>query len=220
LKEEVKDFIDPENIPIEEGREIIMAGIKERIDGGKTATLIENDTIDIHTIFPPKLPNLGSFSIPCIAGKIEIERALCDLGASVSIMIYSLLYKLHLGSLQVSPFSLQLADSYEAQPISRLDNVPVNMRVIWVLEDFIIVDMPETDDAQTILGRPIFATASCHIDVRKGHITFEVEWRYAVFCHIKEKVVSSNSSLLDGFPPSPEIDMEDVLNFEDPPDFD
>ena len=38
--------------------------------------------------------------------------------------------------------------------------------------------------------------------------------------YMKEKVVSSNSSLLDEFPPSPKIDMEDVLNCEDPPDFD
>jgi len=37
---------------------------------------------------------------------------------------------------------------------------------------------------------------------------------------MKEKVVSPNSSLLDEFPPSPEIDIEDVLNYEDPLDFD
>jgi len=46
-----------------------------------------------------------------------------------------------------------------------------------------------------------------------------MEGRYAVFCHIKEKVISPNSSLLDDFSPSPEIDLEDVLNCEDPPDF-
>ena len=41
-----------------------------------------------------------------------------------------------------------------------------------------------------------------------------------MFCHIKEKVISPNSSLLDDFSPSPEIDLEDVLNCEDPPDLD
>jgi len=44
-----------------------------------------------------------------------------------------------------------------------------------VLEDFIIVDMPETDDTQIILGRPILATAGCHIDVRESQVSFEVE---------------------------------------------
>ena len=56
-----------------------------------------------------------------------------------------------------------------------------------MLEDFIIVDMPRTYDAQIILGQPILATAGCHIDVRKGRITFEVEGRYVVFCHTKER---------------------------------
>ena len=47
-----------------------------------------------------------------------------------------------------------------------------------------------------------------------------MEGHYVVFCHTKEKEVSPNSSLLDEFPPSPQIDMEDVLNYEDPLDFD
>jgi len=39
LKEEVEDLANPEDIPMEEGREIIMAGSKESNNGGKTATL-------------------------------------------------------------------------------------------------------------------------------------------------------------------------------------
>ena len=84
------------------------------------------------------------------------------------------------------------------------------------MENFIIVDMPEIDDAQIILAQLILATTVCHIDVRKGWITFEVEERYVVFCHTKEKVFSPSSSLLDALPLFPEIDMEDVLNCEDP----
>jgi len=84
--------------------------------------------------------------------------------------------------------------------------VPVNIGDIWVLEDSIIVNMPEAGDAQIIPSRPILAVASCHIDVRKGHITFEGQWRYAVFGHMKEKVVSPNSSLLDESPPTPDFD--------------
>ena len=86
-----------------------------------------------------------------------------------------------------------------------------------MLEDFIIVDMPEKDDAQIILGRPILATASCHIDVRKRRITFELEGRYVMFCDTKEYVVSPSSSLLDALPLFPKINIDDVLNCEDPP---
>jgi len=112
---------------MEEGREIIMAESKERNDDGKTAMFIENDTVKIPIIFSPKLLDPGNFSVPCIMGKVEIERVLCDLGASVSITPHSLLHKLHLGPLQATSLSLQLADGSEMQPIGRLNNVLVNI---------------------------------------------------------------------------------------------
>jgi len=55
LKEEVEDFTDPKDIPMEEAREITMAGSMERNDTGKTTTFIENDTVEISTVFQPKL---------------------------------------------------------------------------------------------------------------------------------------------------------------------
>jgi len=153
-------------------------------------------------------------------GKVKVERALCDLGTSVSIMPYSLFHMLHLKPLLATPFSLQLADGSEMQPIDKLDDVLVNIGDIWVLEDFIIVDTPKIDDAQIILDRPILATAGCHIIVRKGWIAFEVEGCYVVFCHRKEDVVFPSSSLLDALVLSLEIDIEDVFNCDDPPDSD
>jgi len=143
LKEEVEDFTDSEDIPMEEGREITMVKSKERNDGGKAATFIENGTVEIPTTFSCKLPDLGGFSIPCIVGKVEIERALCDLGASVSLMPYALFRKFHLRPLQIAPFSLQLPNGFKMQPIGKLEDVPVNVGDIWILEDFIIVDMLE-----------------------------------------------------------------------------
>jgi len=106
LKEKVEESINLEDIPIEEGREIIVVESKERNDGGKATTFIENESVEIPNIFPPKLSDPGSFSTPCTMEKVEIERALCDLGASVSLMPYSLFHKLHLGPLQLTPFLL------------------------------------------------------------------------------------------------------------------
>jgi len=60
-------------------------------------------------------------------GKVEIERTLCDLGASVSLMPYSLFHKFHLGTLQPAPFSLQLADGSETQPIGKLEDMSINI---------------------------------------------------------------------------------------------
>jgi len=74
-------------------------------------------------------------------GKVKIEGGLCDLGASVNIMPYSFFLKLHLVPLPTVPFPLQLVNGSMAQPLGRWDNVPVNIRDIWVLDDFIIVDI-------------------------------------------------------------------------------
>jgi len=76
MKEGEENFIDPKDTLMKEGRKIIMTGNKERNNDGKTATFKENDTVEIPTIFPLKLPDLGSFYIPCIVGKVEIERGL------------------------------------------------------------------------------------------------------------------------------------------------
>ena len=57
---------------------------KERKDDGKAVTFIEPEILEIPIFFPLKLPN--SFSISYVVGKMEIERALCDLGASISLM--------------------------------------------------------------------------------------------------------------------------------------
>ena len=43
-----------------------------------------------------------------------------------------------------------------------------------MLEDFIIADLTETDDAQITLGRSFFATSSCTIDVKGRWIIFVV----------------------------------------------
>jgi len=113
LKEGVEDPSDPEDIPFEEGKEIIMVESKERNDVGKAVTFIKNESLEIPTVFPAKLRDLGSFSIPCIVGKVEIKRGLCDLGANVNLMSYSLFHMLHLRSLQLAPFSLQLVSGFE-----------------------------------------------------------------------------------------------------------
>ncbi|XP_074265601.1 uncharacterized protein LOC141588042 [Silene latifolia] len=49
---------------------------------------------------PPKLKDPGSFSIPCTIGNYQIDKALCDLGASVSVIPYSIYVKLNMGVLK------------------------------------------------------------------------------------------------------------------------
>ncbi|CAM8993870.1 unnamed protein product [Rhodiola kirilowii] len=87
----------------------ILTG-KRKIEGSETVALSEECNATMHQPMPPKLKNPGSFSIPCDIGGITIHHALCDLGASVSIMPYSLYAKLNLGDLCPTNVTIRLVD--------------------------------------------------------------------------------------------------------------
>ncbi|XP_058775488.1 uncharacterized protein LOC131649747 [Vicia villosa] len=101
-------------------------------------------------------------------------KALCDLGASVSLMPLSICEKLKLGELRPTRMSLQLADRSVKFPVGMLENVPVRIGQVYIPTDFIIMDIKEDSNIPIILGRPFLATAGAIIDVKKGKLTFEV----------------------------------------------
>jgi len=76
--------------------------------------LLENATLSltkecsaiIKNRLPLKLSDPGNFSTPCLVGDVTISRALCDLGASVSLMAYFICKKLQAGDLKSTTISL------------------------------------------------------------------------------------------------------------------
>ena len=63
-----------------------------------------------------KLKDIGSFTIPCTIGSLNVNRALCDLGASINLMSLSVYKKLDIGEVQPTTISLQLVDRSLAYP--------------------------------------------------------------------------------------------------------
>ena len=74
---------------------------------------------------PPKLKDLGNFTIPCTIGKTRIRRALCDLGASVSLMPHTVFKRIWVGELKPTRLTIQLADSSIRAPIGIVEDVPI-----------------------------------------------------------------------------------------------
>ncbi|XP_021775317.1 uncharacterized protein LOC110739161 [Chenopodium quinoa] len=72
----------------------------------ETINLTENCSAIIMNKMPPKLKDPGNFSIPCAINKMQIDNSLCDLGASVSLMPYSVYQRLELGELLPSNITL------------------------------------------------------------------------------------------------------------------
>ncbi|XP_021753781.1 uncharacterized protein LOC110719187 [Chenopodium quinoa] len=71
-----------------------MLSNKKRLEENATIALTAECSAILKNTLPKKLGDPGSYSIPVKLGDIEINRALCDLGASVSLMPLSICKKL------------------------------------------------------------------------------------------------------------------------------
>ena len=69
---------------------------------------------------PKKLGDLGIPTIPCSIKRNYVKTALCDLGAGVSVMHFSLSKRLDLNKLTPTEISLQMADKSTTIPIGIL----------------------------------------------------------------------------------------------------
>ena len=102
------------------------------------------------------------------------ERALCDLGASVSVMPKNVFEKLSLPEPEPTAMCLELADNSVRYPLGIAEDVPVKIGEHLVPVDFVILDMGEGSKAPLILGRPFLKTARANINVGKGEIKFDI----------------------------------------------
>ncbi|XP_052204333.1 uncharacterized protein LOC127809523 [Diospyros lotus] len=147
---------------------------KRKLEDYKTIALTEECSAVIQKKLPPKMRDPGSFSIPCTIGDIDFSKALCDLGASVSLMPLSMCRKLGLKEIQPTTISLQLADRSVKYPSGILENVLVKVKKFIIPVDFIILDMDEDMEIPIILGCPFLATAGAVIDVKNGRLTLKI----------------------------------------------
>ncbi|GJV59398.1 putative nucleotidyltransferase, ribonuclease H [Tanacetum coccineum] len=116
----------------------------------------------------------GSFTIPCVIGKVGIDKALADLGASISLMPYSMYARLDLGELKPTRMCIELANKSTQYPRGIAENVIVKIDKFIFPVDFVVLDMKEDHKIPIILGRPFLATTHAMIDVFNKKISFEV----------------------------------------------
>ncbi|GKE58277.1 DNA-directed DNA polymerase [Tanacetum coccineum] len=130
---------------------------------------------------PLKEKDPGSFTIPCDIGNLHIDNALADLGASISLMPYSMYEKLGLGEPKPTRMSLELAHRSIQYPQGIEENVLIKVDKFVLPIDFIILDMREDTRILIILGRPFLATARAMIDVFNKRITLRVGDEKVIF---------------------------------------
>ncbi|XP_021728486.1 uncharacterized protein LOC110695579 [Chenopodium quinoa] len=110
----------------------------------ETVNFTKNCSAIIMNKIPPKLKDPGRFFITCAIYKMQIDNTLCDLGASVSPMPYS-----------VEDFHLRVGKFV----------IPV---------DFVVLEMDEDASIPIILGRPFLATSGAMINVKSAKISHKL----------------------------------------------
>ena len=123
---------------------------------------------------PVKKKDPGCPTIDCSFGSQNFENALCDLGASVSVMPKKVFDKLNYSTLTPTSMCLQLADQSVRYLAGIAKNIPVKIRNFFVAIDFVVLDMQEDMKTPLILGRPFLSTTNAHIDVGAREIKFHI----------------------------------------------
>ncbi|GJX51674.1 ribonuclease H-like domain, reverse transcriptase, RNA-dependent DNA polymerase [Tanacetum coccineum] len=136
------------------------------------AYLIRTTVLD--NALPTKEKDPGSFTLPCIISNLCFNKALADLGASVSVIPFSTYTKLGLGELAPTKLIVELADRTVKCPKGIAENVLVRIDKFVFPVDFIIIDIPKDIKTPLILGRPFLSTAHAKIDLFKRKITLRV----------------------------------------------
>ncbi|GKV38977.1 hypothetical protein SLEP1_g46823 [Rubroshorea leprosula] len=153
---------------------------KRKLEEFKMVKLNEECSAILQNKLPPKLKDPGSFSIPCIIGNVNFDKALCDLGASINLMPFHVFRKLGLGEPSPTTVSLQLADRSIKYP-RVVEDVLVKVDKFIFPVDFIVLDMEEDFEMPLILGRPFLATGKALIYVQQGKLSLRIHDEEIVF---------------------------------------
>ncbi|KAL2226412.1 UNVERIFIED_CONTAM: hypothetical protein Sindi_1999900, partial [Sesamum indicum] len=110
--------------------------------------------------------------------RIGIEKAMCDLGASINIMPLMISESLNVGPLKEMGVILQLADHSVVYPEGVLEDVLVQINELVFPADFYVLDMRgdiSLNSTSILLGKPFLKTSKTKIDVDAGILSMEFD---------------------------------------------
>ncbi|XP_039833124.1 uncharacterized protein LOC120693998 [Panicum virgatum] len=93
-------------------------------------------------------------TISCSNGTQHFGQALCDLGASVSVMPKVVFDKIMHATLAPTAMCLQLADQSIRYPVRIAEDIPIKIRNFLIPVDFVVLDMEIDSKTPLVLGRP------------------------------------------------------------------
>ncbi|XP_075095075.1 uncharacterized protein LOC142173393 [Nicotiana tabacum] len=154
---------------------------KRKLEEFYVVMLMKKYSAILQNKLPQKLGDPSNFTIPCTLGGVYFEKALCDFGASINLIPFSIFRKLNLGELKDIGVSLQFADQSTKKRKGIIENVLVRVDKFVFPVDFIVLEMKECPDEPIILGRPFLNTGRQIIDVHQGQLILRVDEERVIF---------------------------------------
>src|SRR3954467_8631999 len=99
--------------------------------------------------------------------------AICDVGASASVMPKTMYDMLELKPFDPCYFGVRLVDSSMKKPLGKIGDVLIIVNDTYVPVDFTIMDIECEPSCPIILGRPFLRTVGAIIDMKEGTIKFQ-----------------------------------------------
>ncbi|GKA77932.1 putative ribonuclease H-like domain-containing protein, partial [Tanacetum coccineum] len=117
---------------------------------------------------PKKLSDPGNFVLPVRVNGTTHLSALADMGASVSVLPYSLYKNLGLGNPRPYHFNLTMGENTQAKAMGEVRNVRIQIGYQAYLSDFLVLDIPIEKEFPLLLGRPFLRTCRALIAIGRG----------------------------------------------------
>jgi hypothetical protein len=154
----------------------------------------------------------GCPTIPCSVGSFNFEKALCDLGASVSVMPRDVFEKLRL-PLEPTGMCLELGDNSILYPLGIAEDVPVKVGHHFIPFYFVVLEMGEREKPPLILGTSFLKTVGATIDVDKGEIMFDINGERSSF-KFRPRLEACNMIEVKNVPPQRRAVKEELRKKE------
>ncbi|GKE13102.1 zinc knuckle CX2CX4HX4C containing protein [Tanacetum coccineum] len=172
-KQNVCYFVEPYEPPIPFPRRLEQHA-EEALINPRCSALLQNQ-------LPPKEQDPRSFILPRSIGRLDFNNTLADLGASISIMPFSMYKRLGMGKLKPINMVIEMADNTKSIPKGIVKNLLIKIDKFIFPIDFVILDIIEDYRMPFILGRHLLATTHAKVDIFKKSISLEVGNEKVIF---------------------------------------
>ena len=123
---------------------------------------------------PNKQKDPGTVTVPCTIKERTFKKVLIDSGASVNLMPLSIYHRLGIKNISDIKTNLKFADHSRKDAYGMAEDVLVIIADLTFPVDFVILDIPEDNEAPIILGRPFMKTSRCKLDMDECTLTLKV----------------------------------------------